>query len=86
MIEYPQSPLTCPYSQSVYAAYSSACVVLSDVRERFYMSPELWVRIWVLWSFAFTAAVSLVFTREIAINSIRRQLWAQSPLEALIWV
>ncbi|KAF9530528.1 hypothetical protein CPB83DRAFT_850478 [Crepidotus variabilis] len=57
MLENPENPLKGPHSQSVHAAYSSACVVLRDTREQFSKNPSLTSRIWMVWSFAFTATV-----------------------------
>ncbi|KAF8180107.1 hypothetical protein BJ912DRAFT_855397 [Pholiota molesta] len=57
MTEYGDNPLSSPYSQSVTAAYSSACVVLQDTKAQFLKKPFLCARIWRIWTFTFSAAV-----------------------------
>uniref|UniRef100_A0A8H8CI67 Xylanolytic transcriptional activator regulatory domain-containing protein n=1 Tax=Psilocybe cubensis TaxID=181762 RepID=A0A8H8CI67_PSICU len=57
MTEHPDNPLNSKYSQSVHAAYSSACIVLQDTRAQFMKKPLLCSRIWRIWSFTFSAAV-----------------------------
>ncbi|PPQ92520.1 hypothetical protein CVT25_010353 [Psilocybe cyanescens] len=57
MTEHPDNPLNSQYSQSVHAAYSSACTVLEDTRSQFMKKPLLCARIWRIWSFTFSAAV-----------------------------
>lgn len=58
MSDDPVNPLRSPYSPSVLAAYSSACTVLDDTRSQFLKKPLLCARVWRIWSFAFSAAVS----------------------------
>ncbi|KAJ3549432.1 hypothetical protein NMY22_g887 [Coprinellus aureogranulatus] len=57
MSEQSADPLNSPYGHSVSTAYTSACIVLQDVREQYSKAPSLWARIWKLWSFTFTAAM-----------------------------
>ncbi|KIM36145.1 hypothetical protein M413DRAFT_78578 [Hebeloma cylindrosporum] len=57
MTEYADNPLSNPYSQSVRAAYSSACIVLQDTRAQFLSMPELCARVWRNWSSTFSAAL-----------------------------
>ena len=56
MTENPDNPMSSPYSQSITAAYSSACIVLRDSMTRFMSKPLLCAR-WKIWSFTFSAAV-----------------------------
>lgn len=60
MMENPTNPLAGPHGQSVSAAYSSACAVLEDTRIQYLKQPMLCARIWRIWTFAFTAAVSFL--------------------------
>ncbi len=57
MTEYPADPMSSPYAHSVVTAYQSACLVLEDTRVQYLKKPALCVRIWRIWSLAFTAAV-----------------------------
>ncbi|KDR74952.1 hypothetical protein GALMADRAFT_249900 [Galerina marginata CBS 339.88] len=77
MTEYPNNPLHSPYSQSVSAAYSSACSVLQDTRAQFIKKPLLCARIWRMWSLAFSAAV---IVGTLAIRGIHLNL-KPPPLE-----
>lgn len=58
MTESHADPSKSPYSQSVIAAYQSACVIVDGTREQFMKKPLLCGRVWRIWSFAFSAAVS----------------------------
>ncbi|KNZ81115.1 hypothetical protein J132_03107 [Termitomyces sp. J132] len=46
-----------PHGESVFTAYSSACVILADTKSQYYKRPNLISRIWRVWSLAFSAAV-----------------------------
>lgn len=65
MMEHGDNPLSSPYSQSVVAAYSSACVVLQDTKDQFLKKPFLCARIWRIWSFTFSAAVRMIISLPI---------------------
>ena len=58
MTEYPVNPLQSPYGQSVAVAYSSACIVMQDIKSQISGKPRLCARIWRLWSITFSAAVN----------------------------
>ncbi|KAF8802362.1 hypothetical protein BYT27DRAFT_7173121 [Phlegmacium glaucopus] len=57
MTENPDNPMNSPYSQSITAAYSSACVVLQDSKTQFMRKPLLCARVWRIWPFTFSAAM-----------------------------
>ncbi|KAF8237437.1 hypothetical protein L208DRAFT_1247461 [Tricholoma matsutake] len=57
MSENPANPLHSSYSQSVLAAYSSACVVLDSTKAQYFKQRLLCARVWRIWSLAFSAAV-----------------------------
>ncbi|KAF7292903.1 Fungal-trans domain-containing protein [Mycena indigotica] len=57
MMSHTSSPLSSPYSLSVFAAYKSACNVLIHTLKQFTKNPGIVARVWRIWSFAFTAAV-----------------------------
>lgn len=57
MSENPANPLHSSYSQSVFAAYNSACVVLDVTKGQYDTNPPLTARVWRIWSLAFSAAI-----------------------------
>ncbi|KAF8958939.1 hypothetical protein BDZ97DRAFT_1428180 [Flammula alnicola] len=77
MTEHPDNPLSSPCSQSVTAAYSSACIVLQDTRAQFLKKPLLCARVWRIWSFTFSAAV---IVGTVAIRGVHLNL-KPTPLE-----
>ncbi|KAF8830284.1 hypothetical protein HHX47_DHR2000523 [Lentinula edodes] len=58
MTEHAANPLISPYGKSVLTAYHAACAVLDDTRIQYQKKPLLVCRVWQIWSFAFSAAVS----------------------------
>ena len=58
--DHPTDPLRSPYSPSFLAGYRSACILLSSLREQFALFPVQIARFWVLWTHAFSSAVSVL--------------------------
>lgn len=58
IIDCPRNPLRSAYAPSFLAAYRSSTTVLKVVRDQFNMYPTVCARFWVIWTFAFSAAVS----------------------------
>lgn len=56
------NPFESPYGYSFVTAYESACVVLRTTTDHYIKHPELFSRIWMVWSFNFTSAVSRIFS------------------------
>jgi hypothetical protein len=59
IIEYPVNPLKSPYAPSFLAAYRASSTILKSIREQFNMWPNSCSRFWTMWTFAFSAAVSI---------------------------
>ncbi|KAI1790217.1 fungal-specific transcription factor domain-containing protein [Ganoderma leucocontextum] len=57
IIDCPRNPLRSAYAPSFLAAYRSSSTVLKVVRDQFNMYPTMCARFWVIWTFAFSAAV-----------------------------
>ncbi|PIL24842.1 transcription factor [Ganoderma sinense ZZ0214-1] len=57
IIDCPRNPLRSTYAPSFLAAYRSSSTVLKVVRDQFNMYPTVCARFWVIWTFAFSAAV-----------------------------
>jgi hypothetical protein len=59
IIEYPVNPLRSPYAGSFLAAYRASATILRTIRDHFAIQPALCSRFWSMWTFAFSAAVSV---------------------------
>lgn len=55
---HPNDPIKSAYAPSFLAGYRSACTILGSVRQQFTLFPRQIARFWVLWTHAFSAAVS----------------------------
>ncbi|KAH9940788.1 fungal-specific transcription factor domain-containing protein [Epithele typhae] len=53
----PRNPLRSPYAHSFLTAYRSSTTILRVIREQFKLYPAMCARFWVIWTFAFSAAV-----------------------------
>lgn len=58
IIDCPRNPLRSAYAHSFLAAYRASGTVLKVVRDQFALYPGMCARFWVIWTFAFSAAVS----------------------------
>lgn len=54
----PVDPLGSKYSQSVLAAYGSACTFIGLIESLFKQQPELTERMWFLFTHVFSCSVS----------------------------
>ncbi|KAG8216043.1 hypothetical protein J3R82DRAFT_8041 [Butyriboletus roseoflavus] len=59
LADFPYDPLRSPLRQSFLTAYQSAIGVLDATRKQFARQPTLCARVWRLWSFAFSAAITV---------------------------
>ena len=66
IIEYPINPLKSPYAPSFLAAYRASSTILKSIRQQFDIWPNSSSRFWVMWTFAFSAAVRSCFRLPIA--------------------
>lgn len=57
VIEHPENPLKSTYAPSFLAAYRAASTILKSVRDQFAVFPNSCARFWMMWTFAFSAAV-----------------------------
>ncbi|KAF4612588.1 hypothetical protein D9613_012706 [Agrocybe pediades] len=57
IIEHPINPLKSTYAPSFLAAYRASSTILKSVKEQFHVWPTSCSRFWVMWTFAFSAAV-----------------------------
>ncbi|KAJ7861197.1 fungal-specific transcription factor domain-containing protein [Mycena olivaceomarginata] len=57
IIEQPVNPLKSMYAPSFLAAYRASATILKSVREQFANMPNVCGRFWMMWTFAFSAAV-----------------------------
>ncbi|KAF8172439.1 fungal-specific transcription factor domain-containing protein [Pholiota molesta] len=57
IIEHPVNPLKSVYAPSFLAAYRASSTILKSIREQFNVWPNSCSRFWVMWTFAFSAAV-----------------------------
>ncbi|KAF7358327.1 Zn(2)-C6 fungal-type domain-containing protein [Mycena venus] len=57
IIEQPVNPLKSTYALSFLAAYRASAAILKSVREQFADMPNACARFWMMWTFAFNAAV-----------------------------
>lgn len=57
IIENPGNPLKSAYAPSFLAAYRASSTILTSIKEQFKLWPISCSRFWVMWTFAFSAAV-----------------------------
>lgn len=58
IIDCPRNPLRSAYAHSFLAAYRASGTILKVVRDQFTLYPGMCARFWVIWTFAFSSAVS----------------------------
>jgi len=58
---YEEDPYSSTYSRSIECAYRAAVGILDATKDQLAKQPILCPRIWRIWSFAFSAAVIIVF-------------------------
>jgi hypothetical protein len=63
IIEHPTNPLKSTYTPSFLATYRSSSSILKTVKEMFIIWPESCTRYWMIWTFAFSAAVGFPIIR-----------------------
>ena len=66
--EFPTDPLRSQYAPSFLAGYRAACSLILTVREQFLINPVQISRFWVLWTHAFSSAVSLLQSNIVNID------------------
>jgi hypothetical protein len=59
IIENPVNPLKSAYAPSFLAAYRASQTILRTIQQGFQEFPSLCARFWNIWTFAFSAAVSI---------------------------
>lgn len=59
IIEYPVNPLRSPYAASFLAAYRASSTILKSTKEQFEIWPNSCSRFFPMWTFSFSAAVSV---------------------------
>lgn len=69
LLDHPENPLSSPYAPSFLAANRCASVLIKSFLHYFERCPDLIGRFWGIWTHAFSAAVSLVDARSIALLS-----------------
>lgn len=57
IIEQPANPLKSVYAPSFLAAYRASAAILKSICEQFNTCPSSCGRYWVMWTYAFSAAV-----------------------------
>ncbi|KAH8104099.1 fungal-specific transcription factor domain-containing protein [Cristinia sonorae] len=57
IIDCPDNPLRSQYAPSFLAAYRASCTILKVITDQFALLPTLCARFWVIWTYAFSAAV-----------------------------
>jgi hypothetical protein len=71
IIEQPVNPLKSTYAPSFLAAYRSSATILKSVRDQFAVMPNACARFWVMWTFAFSAAVSFsLYPRSLTVKML----------------
>ena len=70
IIDHPVNPLRSPYAASFLAAYRASATILRTIREHFAIQPALCSRFWHMWTFAFSAAVSVSFCMPITLLTL----------------
>jgi hypothetical protein len=58
IIDNPDNPLKSPYAHSFLSSFKAAGIILKSIKDQFNVWPNTCARFWVMWTFAFTAAVS----------------------------
>jgi len=61
IIEHPVNPLKSAYAPSFLATYRASSTILKSVREQFNLWPTSCSRLWQMWTFAFSAAVRILY-------------------------
>ncbi|TFK48372.1 hypothetical protein OE88DRAFT_518683 [Heliocybe sulcata] len=57
IIDHPEDPLKSRYAQSFIAAYNASSVILNTISDQYEVCPDLVARFWIIWTYAFSAAV-----------------------------
>ena len=57
IIDCPDNPLRSQYAPSFLASYRASCTILKAINDQFSLLPTLCARFWVIWTYAFSAAV-----------------------------
>ncbi|KAI6149927.1 fungal-specific transcription factor domain-containing protein [Pisolithus tinctorius] len=57
IIENPANPLNSAYTPSFLAAYRASLTVLHTIKVQYGLHPKLTARFWLIWTFAFSAAI-----------------------------
>ncbi|KDQ62020.1 hypothetical protein JAAARDRAFT_123795 [Jaapia argillacea MUCL 33604] len=57
LIDHPENPLKSHYAPSFLAAYRASYTILRTIRDQYDVQPGICSRFWIVWSFAFSAAV-----------------------------
>ena len=60
IIDCPTNPLRSQYAPSFLATYRASVIVLKTIKNQFQRYPRLCSRFWLIWTYAFSAAVSRV--------------------------
>lgn len=90
----PNDPLGSKYSQSVLAAYGSACTFIGLIESLFQQQPELTERMWFLFTHVFSCSVSrfrflmhdIDFFRQIVLGSMAIKTQMQLAPSALSYL
>jgi hypothetical protein len=56
---HPLDPIKSQYAPSFLAGYRSACTIIATLKQQFSLFPAQIARCWVLWTHAFSSAVSI---------------------------
>jgi hypothetical protein len=56
---HPLDPIKSQYAPSFLAGYRSACTIIGTLKQQFSLFPAQIARCWVLWTHAFSSAVSI---------------------------
>ena len=59
IIDCPTNPLRSQYAPSFLATYRASVIVLKTIKNQFQRYPRLCSRFWLIWTYAFSAAVRL---------------------------
>lgn len=57
IIDCPSNPLRSAYAASFLASYRSSVTILKTIKNQFDLYPALCSRIWLIWTYAFSATV-----------------------------
>lgn len=57
IIDCPDNPLRSQFAPSFLAAYRASCTILKAINDQFTLLPTLCARFWIIWTYAFSAAV-----------------------------